>query len=46
MLGEEMNTVKKNTEASKEVDLDVNTEKVTYRLCLYLITRIQDRIIM
>jgi hypothetical protein len=49
LLGDDVNTIKKNTEsltdASKEVGLEVNTEK-TASICRCLITRVQGNKIL
>jgi hypothetical protein len=47
LLGENINIIKKNTAllvASKEVGLEVNTEKINYSVCSYLLTSLQDKI--
>jgi hypothetical protein len=46
LLGDNANTIKKNaealTDASKEVGLEVNTEKTT-SICLCLVTKVQSK---
>jgi hypothetical protein len=48
LLGDNIDTIKKNTEtlisASKEVGLEVNAYKTNISICCYLVTRMQGKI--
>jgi hypothetical protein len=46
-LGKNINTIKKKREASKEIGLEVSTERTSYTFVhSFLIIRMQDRIII
>jgi hypothetical protein len=49
LLGDNIDTIEKNTEtlidASKEVGLGINVEKIKYNVCCYLVNRMQVKIV-